>query len=262
MSLDFRRSRVTPLGERAVHFLSAALIMPVLLQATQSDSFRTASEEKTAPPVVIEVRNLLGAVGPVTVEIIPGSESGPYREPAAVTPTKACVHGAPLSSCFETVGEREFGRPVTAQALDLGEGHSGLLLTATVNDLAASTRMVAVLGLSGSGQLVNLLPFAAIGNQDQFQHWQSGGSSVRLTVANVEWGPERHFLWQKYPYRLKSYIFCSDSEKFVLADQFVTKGKYAMKYEGQGGMLKLSDLLPRVDVRLARRGSAGCRRQG
>src|SRR5258708_33038956 len=181
MSEGFGRSVVTPLVGRAVHFFSAVLIMPVLLQATQSDPFRTASEEKPAPPVVIEVRNLLGAVGPVTVEIIPGSESGPYREPAPVTPTKACVHGAPLSSCFETVAEREFGRPVTAQALDLGEGHSGLLLTATVNDLAASTRMVAVLGLSGSGRLGNRLPFAAIRNQEQFQHWQSGGASGRVS---------------------------------------------------------------------------------
>src|SRR5258708_36380215 len=162
MSEGFGRSVVTPLVGRAVHFFSAVLIMPVLLQATQSDSCRTVSEEKPAPPVVIEVRNLLGAVGPVTVEIIPGSESGPYREQAPVTPTKACVHGAPLSSCFETVAEREFGRPVTAQAVDLGEGHSGLLLTASLNDLAAYTRMVAALGLSDSGQVVNLVPLSSI----------------------------------------------------------------------------------------------------
>jgi len=60
--------------DRAGPFLFAVLIMPVLLQSTQSDSLGTVSKEKAAPSIVLEARNLLGAVGPVTVEVIPGSE--------------------------------------------------------------------------------------------------------------------------------------------------------------------------------------------
>jgi len=166
------------------------------------------------------------------------------------------------------VATREFGQPVTANRLDLGEGHSGLLLTATVNDLSGSTRMVAVLGLNDRGQLVNLLPFTEIGSQDQFQNWQSSGNSsvMHFTVANTEWGQARHFLFGRYPYRIKTYEFCSAGRKFVMADQFVTKHEYALADagDGGGGLLNLNDLLARVDARLVRRygaGQTGCRKK-
>lgn len=249
----------------AMHFLLAALVIPAAIQAMQFSSSELGSGKKPTPPIVLEVSNLLGAAGPVAIEVIPGSESVIYEVPRPVTPTKACIRGASLTSCFETTTGRGFGQPVTANRLDLGEGHSGLLLTATVNDLAGSTRMVAVLGLNKSGQLVTLLPFTEIGSQDQFQHWDGRSSSeVRLTVANVEWGQDRHSLWGLYPYRIKTYEFCRADGKFVMADQFVTKHEYALADAGDGRLLNLNDLLPKAEARLVRRygtGQNACRKK-
>jgi hypothetical protein len=85
-------------------------------------------------------------------------------------------------------------------------------------------------------------------------------------VANTEWGEARHLLFGRYPYRIKTYEFCSASRKFVMADQFVTKHEYALAEagDGDGGLLNLNDLLARVDARLVRRygaGQTGCRKK-
>ncbi|HWZ44685.1 MAG TPA: hypothetical protein VNW97_14510 [Candidatus Saccharimonadales bacterium] len=208
-------------------------------------------------PFAMEVKNMVGASGVVTIEVTPGSESGPESEIA--TASRACLVGAPASSCFETVADRKFGQPTTAEVLDIGDRRSGVLLMATVNGVTGSMRMVAVLGLSAGGQLVNLLPFVYVSDEDQFLYWRGTANSRigALTVANTVWDLDHETRFDDHRYQISSYELCPGSKGFVLADRFNTRRKYAMETDGHPGNLVLKAIMPRVKARLGSKRMVG-----
>ena len=170
------------------------------------------------------VPNLLGADGPVTIEIDPGVpqatryEDSKYSGKRPASSPKACMAGMGQASCYAVSnrpGELPLARTVRGEALALNGSQSVFLFEVDTNRQC----QVALLEVGPANKLQSLLSLPQQGDWPacRIRFWKNLEVSDFVVLTAAEWDR------RSVRFKLKSYEYCPGQEAFVQADWFKTE---------------------------------------
>lgn len=177
-----------------------------------------------------QVRTTSGTL--VTVRVT--SKSGPEE---GTVPAKLCVHSGEKTGCYEAVTEHETSllgpfslEPSYAPVrYDDGDTIGWLLFSAkTVPFTSRQDHMLALLVLSSSLQLSNVLPPVILSEQSEYSLWRDKRLSPMPILTTADYlfpfeSEETHF--SAHHYRVQTYM-ADASGKYRLVDDYKTARKY------------------------------------
>ena len=253
-----------------LRMFGSMLFMAVLLQSAmgwsqktqppsaQKKSSGSADLSKEEKSYTVQINDLLGASGPVTIQIIPGEQKDIDEVDGPTKPAKACVSGKSASSCYTAQdSDYKYARNVQTSLVSTGEGHSVLLMSASYLTVTEEVKSVVVLGMNADGKLLNLLaPVRLPELGGQYRLWDDKLISPGqiLTAAKRIWAtPEGHF--DSHRYRVTTYAFCPTARRYVAVDTFRTQKKFPSESTQKPGDVVLDVVMTLVKERLMKRSS-------
>ena len=169
-----------------------------------------------------------GGKHPVRISVVAGRDD----VAAAPTPAKLCAYATPSGvrvDCFQarSSGRAFFGQPKFKIVPFTGSERAVLFTARYSAGGSGSSNLWALLVFGRGHKWKNLLPSLTTSEQSDHLYWSSGDfSSFGLfTVADyVFLKGETHL--GAHRYRIRTFELCRSKDTYVLADEFVTKGKY------------------------------------
>jgi hypothetical protein len=145
---------------------------------------------------------------------------------------------SPASVCLKSLHDKEcyippehnppFGLNPKAKEINLNSDVDAVLFTVESSaGGSGSTTAISILKES-KGKLIDLLPELSVSNQSEYGLWNESSISnmTILVTADFVWvGNEVHFASHRY--RISSYIYDPQKQKYELTDQYVTEKKYS-----------------------------------
>lgn len=212
-------------------------------------------------PFNIEVVDLFGAKGMVSLRVFPGEQKDLDELGGDTRPAKICVTEGAAGSCYiARARETNFAQGAQASTVNVGDGRVAILFQVDYQRINDEWRLVTVLGVDSHGKLVNLLPVLVISMQDNFSVWgdkQASGGEL-ITAAQYLWSSLEETHFSPHRYRMSTYRFCPNRGRYLLADRFITRKKFnGLDAENHPGDRVLRAMMPQVTKRLGERHDAG-----
>lgn len=175
---------------------------------------------------------LFGYSEPVRIRVTTGFGSVESSQP--FVPAVICadsINPGGTLDCFAAKTKRDvyFDDP-HVNFVDITDSHQAVLFSANLNySGSGATWLWSLLVLDSHGMWDNMFPEITSSNQSEHLFWRSATSSPYgygiFTVADFIWAEgETHFATHRY--EIRSYEYCPSTSKYVLADQFTTRGKF------------------------------------
>ena len=158
------------------------------------------------------------------IEVIAPGATPDGLEPSG--PARLCLWRSP--KCFSAPkNDPQFGFSPKAEIVRLSTTQQAVLFSAVASAGGSGTlTMLALLDLE-NGNWENLLPPVAITNQGQYIVWRerSVSNADLFVTADFIWGEgETHF--SEHRFRVTTYAFNSDTQRYSLRDRYVTRNKH------------------------------------
>jgi hypothetical protein len=149
-----------------------------------------------------------------------------------ISAARLCMGSGSTERCYTPEPPKEpsppFGLNAKAQEVKLLNGARLVLFTAE-SFAGGSDSLIALALVADKGdQLINLLPAVALPIQSEYRLWKLPSISampIRVTAEYVWMDGEPHYA--PHHYRIKSYVYDKQAERYEKRDQFATKEKYA-----------------------------------
>lgn len=215
--LSFRASRPTSLRRLAI------VALGIILVWNTPRSFGLSSVQSQYPPCLeellpyqfarehirIKVNNLLGAKGPVMLEITPGiggTRSG-----------RVCILGAKPKTCIASRDDPFIHDAVlSAEPVEIAPGQRALWAMTGLGFCYGRRTIPWLLALDAKGRLINLLPDLEGEPEDEWKLWRDPAISpyLLMTRTQADWIDKYH----QYRYEIHTYEYCPQINEYVEAD--------------------------------------------
>jgi len=172
-----------------------------------------------------QMRTTTGTVVTVRVTLKSGQEEG-------TIPAQLCFHSGDKTGCYEATAENKpYSLGPSCTPVRYGDGDTmGWLLFSAKTPFFASRQdhMLALLVLSGSLQLSNLLPPVILSEQSEYSLWRDRRLSPMPILTTADYlfpfeSEETHF--SEHYYRVRTYM-ADESGKYRLVDDYKTARRY------------------------------------
>lgn len=198
---------------------------------------------------------------PINLRVVEGMGGGDVSRP--FLPALLCDDSIRLAAtldCYQArSGKRIFWDDPQVELVDFEDGHQAALFNANLNYSGSGAELLwALLVLDHSGIWKNLLPEVTTSNQSDhlFWHLDSLSKAGFFSLADGIWSEgEEHY--GAHRYTIQTYEFCSSSGKYVLADEFITRKKFA-SIDASQPYVVVRPMLPEIQRRLSHKPLADC----
>lgn len=202
--------------------LRAAFIILISLQGASTSS-GSSSVQPQYPPCLeellpyefarehiwIKINDLLGAKGPVILEITPGiggTRSG-----------RVCILGAKPRTCIVFRDDPFIHDAVlSTEPVEIAPGQRALWAMTGLSFCYGRRTIPWLLALEAKGRLINLLPDLEGEPEDEWKLWRAPAISpyLLMTRTQADWIDKYH----QYRYEIHTYEYCPQSGRYVEAD--------------------------------------------
>jgi len=195
---------------------------------------------------------LIGASGPVTLDIIQGKqESYNDEHPVAV---QVCIAGSRRQPCYVfRLGLSIYSTIVKAEPVEIAPGQRALLLSTGRYCHSETFTLMSLLVIGPKGKLINIFPDVEISVlQDEISFWRDDAISPHLmvTTARFEWADGDTSYFSKHMYMISAYEFCPEVGRYNEAIWFRLSKKFPGADPHHTENILLNQVMPGIKSRL------------
>jgi len=212
-----------------------------------------------APPgehIQRRVTGLIGASGPVTLDIVQGKQEN-YEDQHPVA-TQICIVRAWPKSCYvPRIGSNIFYVAVKAEPVEIAPGHQALLLWTGSYQYDEPSILLSLVVMGHKGKLVDTLPHVIFGPQDESKLWYDPVISPYLLVSTAVaiWMEDDNSQFGNHRYWIRTYEYCPELVQYTEANFISLEKKFPGLDARHKENLVINRVMPTLKSRLSRRSS-------
>ena len=203
-----------------------------------------------------KVIGLIGASGPVTLDIVQGKQKN-YEDQHPVA-AQICIVGAGPKSCYvPRIGSNIFYVAMKAEPVEISSGRQALLVWTGSYQYDEPSILLSLVVIGRKGKLVDILPHVIFGTQDESKLWHDPAISPYLLVSTAVaiWMGDDNSQFGNHRYWITTYEYCPESAQFVEANFIALSKKFPGLDARHKENLVINKVMPGVKSRLLQRTS-------